>query len=95
MQPGECDLTIQSRQNPEITETYHVIVTNPITKLDILAGDKRVAAGDTLQLDVNYTPNTATMMRIMSSRAMMGPSPPPPPRRVRGMLRPPRPPPSR
>ena len=64
MQPGECDLTIQSRQNPEITETYHVIVTNPITKLDILAGDKRVAAGDTLQLDVNYTPNTATIQAV-------------------------------
>ncbi len=64
MQPGECDLTIQSRQNPEITEVYHVIVTNPITKLDILAGDKKVAAGDTLQLDVNYTPNTATIQQV-------------------------------
>ncbi len=70
VQPGECDLLIQSRQNPEVVENYHVLVTDPVTRLDILAGDKTVAAGQTLQLSVNYTPAGATLKQVeWSSRA--------------------------
>ncbi len=64
MQPGECELTVQSNQNPEITETWHVLVTDPLTRIDILAGNKTVAVGGSLQLDVNYTPYTATIREV-------------------------------
>ena len=61
IQAGECDLIIASQQNPEITETYHVLVTEPVTKMEITAKDKKVPAGETLSLRVKYTPANATM----------------------------------
>ena len=46
-QPGECVLTVRSRQSPEITEQYHVLVTQPVRKVVITADAKDVAVGKT------------------------------------------------
>ena len=41
MQAGECDLIVASVQNPEVQEIYHVLVTQPVTKVTVyLPGGK-------------------------------------------------------
>ena len=70
LQPGECELTVQSKQNPEVVEIYHVLVTTPVDRLTILAPSKTVAAGGTMQLEMDYMPTTATIRSVeWSSRA--------------------------
>ena len=61
IQAGECDLVIASKQNPEITETYHVLVTQPVTQMEIAAESRKVTAGESLALSVSYSPVNATM----------------------------------
>ena len=64
VQAGECDLTIASQQNPEITEVFHVLVTQPVKKLQITAPEKTVSAGGTLQLTAAVTPDNATIQAV-------------------------------
>lgn len=40
-QPGECVLTVRSKQSPEVTEQFHVLVTQPVKKITISAEGKR------------------------------------------------------
>ena len=63
-QPGECVLTVRSRQSPEITEQYHVLVTQPVKKVVITADSKNVAVGKTLQLGTTVTPENATIPQV-------------------------------
>ena len=63
-QPGECVLTVRSRQSPEITEQYHVLVTQPVRKVVITADAKNVAVGKTLQLGTTVTPENATIPQV-------------------------------
>ena len=64
MQPGECTLTIRSSQSPEVTEQFHVLVTQPVKKVAITADAKSVAAGKTLQLSTGITPENATIQQV-------------------------------
>lgn len=64
VEKGECDLTVASVQNPEITETFHVLVINPVKKVQIDAGDKTVAAGDQKLLTAVITPDTASIQKV-------------------------------
>lgn len=64
VQPGECELTIASDQNPEVTEKFHVLVTQPVKKLQITAPAKNVSAGGTLQLSTAATPSNATIQAV-------------------------------
>jgi len=64
LQAGECDLTVASQQNPEITETFHVLVTQPMKKLQITAPAKTVPAGGSLQLSTVVTPDNATIQAV-------------------------------
>ena len=64
VQAGECDLICQSVQNPEVTETYHVLVTQPVTKLEIQAESKILATGDSMQLGVTVIPANATIQQV-------------------------------
>ena len=64
VQPGECILTIRSNQSPEITEQFHVLVTQPVKKVVITAEAKNVAAGKTLQLGTTITPENATIPQV-------------------------------
>ena len=61
LQPGECELTITSVQNPEVTEQFHVLVTQPARRIQITSPAKTVSVGGTLQLDTVFTPDNATI----------------------------------
>jgi len=64
VQRGQCVLTVASDQNPEITETFIVLVIQPVKKLTITGPSKNVAAGDLLQLDAVATPDNATIQEV-------------------------------
>ena len=69
IQAGECDLTVASVQNPEITEVWHILVITPVSKITV-SGEKRVSAGETLQLTAACNPGNATFTDVVwSSRA--------------------------
>ena len=64
MQRGECDLTVASVQNPEVTETFRVLVIQPVKKIQIDAGSRKVAAGSTLQLKAICSPENASITSV-------------------------------
>ena len=64
LQRGECDLIVASVQNPEVTETFHVLVIQPVKKITIDAGNKTVAAGSTLQLTALCQPDNASIQDV-------------------------------
>ena len=64
IQKGECDLTIESVQNPEVTETFRVLVIQPVKKITVDAGDKKVAAGSNLQLSAACSPENASIQKV-------------------------------
>ena len=69
VQRGECELTVASAQNPEVTESFHVLVIQPVKKIVIDAGDKNVAAGASKQLTVVFTPENASIRNVTWSSA--------------------------
>ena len=66
-QPGECILTVRSKQSPEITEQFYVLVTQPVKKVVISGDAKSVGAGRTLQLWTTVTPENATVRQVVWS----------------------------
>ena len=64
VQRGECDLTVASVQNPEVTETFRVLVIQPVKKITIDAGDRKVAAGSAIKLTANCTPENASIKGV-------------------------------
>ena len=61
---GECDLTIASRQNPEVTKQYHLLVVQPVTRMTLTAGQKTTIIGGTLPLTVTCTPENASIKAV-------------------------------
>ena len=67
-QAGECVLTVASSQNPEVREIWHVLVTQPVTKVTINAPEgKMVAAGETIPLEAECSPSNATIREVVWS----------------------------
>lgn len=64
IQRGECDLVIASVQDPQVTETFRVLVIQPIKTIQINAGDKKVAAGAALQLSFTCQPDNASIPQV-------------------------------
>lgn len=64
VEKGECELVVQSVQNPEITETFHVLVIEPVKKITIESPSKTVPSGGILQLSAAITPDTASIQRV-------------------------------
>ena len=64
IQRGECDLVVASVQNPEITETFRVLVIQPVKSIRINAGDKKVAAGSRMQLSAACAPSNASIQNV-------------------------------
>ncbi len=64
MQRGECELTVASAQNPDVTETFCVLVIQPVKKITIEAGDKKVAAGSSIQLSAVCSPDNASIKDV-------------------------------
>lgn len=62
--PGECIVTVQSVQNPEIFVTYRALVVQPVTKVQITAPAKSLHIGYTLQLTPEYTPANASVKAV-------------------------------
>ena len=71
VQRGECDLVVASVLNPDVTETFRVLVIQPVKSIQINAGSKQVAAGSTLQLTAACLPENASIPQVVwSSRSM-------------------------
>ncbi len=65
LQAGECDLTVASRQNPEVKETYHVLVTQPVKKITVSSADgKTVPVGGTIRLQAEIEPSTSSIQAV-------------------------------
>lgn len=66
IQPGECDLVIRSKQNPDVFETFHVLVAQPVTQIQIDSPLKlkTVPIGETMQLEPVITPDNATIKAV-------------------------------
>lgn len=61
---GECDLTVYSKQNPEVTDMYHLLVVQPVSKITITSDSKTVNVGSSLQLSVDYQPANAAFQAV-------------------------------
>ena len=64
VEKGECELIISSVQNPEITETFHVLVIDPVKKIKIEAPVKTIFIGQTMSMDPVFTPDTASIRKV-------------------------------
>lgn len=64
IQPGECDLIIRSKQNPDVYEKFHVLVAQPVTKIEVTAPLKTVPIGENMQLEPVITPDDATVQAV-------------------------------
>ncbi len=70
LQAGECELTVASQQNPEVKEIFHVLVTQPVTKVTVDAEAKSVNVGERLTLYAQCEPDNATLTAVeWSSRS--------------------------
>ena len=67
VQSGECDLTVTSEQNPEISETFRVLVIQPVKKIQIQAESKTVSVGSELQLQAVCSPDNASIQNVVWS----------------------------
>ena len=65
VQRGECDLTVASAQDPDITETFRVLVTQPVRTIQIESPDKKTAAGSGLQLKAVCLPEDASIKEVV------------------------------
>ncbi len=65
LQAGECELTVSSVQNPEITQVFHVIVTQPVTGITLSAPEgKSVDVGSTIPLEAVTAPASASIQGV-------------------------------
>lgn len=70
LQAGECELTVASQQNPEVKEIFHVLVTQPVTRVTVDAEAKSVNVGERLTLYAQCEPDNATLTAVeWSSRS--------------------------
>ncbi len=67
---GECELTVASEQNPEVTEIWHVLVIPPVKKIAVTAHATTVNVGESLQAEASCEPASATIQTVTwSSRS--------------------------
>ena len=62
--PGECLVTVQSIQNPEVAMTYRALVVQPVTKVKISSDVKTLYIGESLVMGVDITPVNATIKGV-------------------------------
>ena len=65
IQRGECDMTMTSADNPEATETFRILVTQPVKSIQIQAENKTVASGSTIRLTGECQPADASIKGIV------------------------------
>ena len=64
---GECLVTVQSTQNPEVYVAYHVVVVEPVTKVKVTGTQKEIYVGESLVLEAEVTPANATIQGVVWS----------------------------
>ena len=65
MQAGECELTVSSYQNPEVSQTFKILVTQPVTKITVNAPEgKTVNVGGTTLLAEVVEPANASIPAV-------------------------------
>ena len=65
VQRGECTLTVTSADNPEITDIYRVLVTQPVTAVDIQTETTAVESGASLPLTAECEPEDASIKDVV------------------------------
>ena len=61
---GQCDITVSSELNPEVSVTYRALVVQPVTRLKLSAPEKTAYVGGTLALSAAFTPANATIQAL-------------------------------
>ena len=61
---GECLVSVQSVQNPEIAMTYRAVVVQPVTKVKVSSDVKSIYVGESLVMNVDITPENATIKGV-------------------------------
>ena len=61
---GQCDITVASELNPEVSVTYRVLVAQPVTRIKLSAHEKTTYVGGTLALSADFTPDNATIQAL-------------------------------
>ena len=64
LKAGETVLTIASEQDPSATVQYLVVVYVPVTRINVTADSKNVAAGKTVALKAAFVPEDATVKEV-------------------------------
>lgn len=64
LKAGETVLTIASEQDPSATVQYLVVVYVPVTRINVTADSKNVAAGQTAALKAAFVPEDATVKEV-------------------------------
>lgn len=61
---GECLVTVQSVQNPEVCQQYRALVVQPVTRVKITSDVKTLYVGDSIALTANITPDDAAVKAV-------------------------------
>lgn len=61
---GQCTITIASTQNPEVAVSYRTLVLQPVTRVQITAGEKFTYVGGTLALTPVFSPENASIQAV-------------------------------
>ena len=61
---GECLITVQSEQNPEVCQEFRALVVQPVNKITVTSDVKSIFVGERIQLDVTVGPSNATIKGV-------------------------------
>jgi len=64
IQRGQCELTLTSDDNPDAEEIYTIVVTQPVNAIQITAGNRAVACGESTQLTAECQPADASIKDV-------------------------------
>ena len=62
---GECIVTVESVQNPEVCMTYRALVVKPVTRVRVSSDTKSIFIGESLVLTADITPDDATIQNVV------------------------------
>ena len=62
---GECIVTVESVQNPEVAMVYRALVVQPVTRVRITSDVKTLFVGESLVLTPTITPENATIQSLI------------------------------
>ncbi len=66
-QAGECIVTVESVQNPEVSVSYRALVVEPVTQVKVTGDAKTMYIGEMLMLNAEVAPDNATIKNVVWS----------------------------